>query len=129
MIARFFAWLARLMRTAAEALRNRRAERARRGQIVTGWRLRAEAEAMMDQAHDAAARADRMFAAADRERAGSAEQYRLTFAAYALNCEAEALQWQAGGDDDEAADCRIAASEWRAKAAQFITARGVENVL
>lgn len=109
--------IARALRTLAEWMRNRR---ARRAEIVTGWRLRAESEAMLDRAHDLHAQADALFRRADRHAQHSAAQFRDTFAAYALQCDAEALQWQAGGDDAEAAECRTAAAEWRARAALYV---------
>lgn len=109
--------IARHLRTLAEWWRNRR---ARRAEIVTGWRLRAESEAMLDRAHDLRGQADALFRQADAAEKFSAAQFRDTFLGYALHCDAEALLWQAGGHDAAAAECRTAAAEWRAKAALYV---------
>lgn len=119
----------RLLRTAAEWLRNWQAERRRKPRIVTGWRLYAEAETLLDEADRLRRVGDAMFDRANLMPNLSAEQFRSTFLGYSLHCQADALHWQAGGDDEAAAECRMAAAEWRAKAAQFDAARGVENVL
>jgi hypothetical protein len=108
--------IARLLRTAAAWWRNRRAPR---GEVVHGWMLRAESEAMLDAAHALAGRADALFAKAAAAPRLSAAQYRLTLLGYATQCESDALRWRAGGDDETAAEYTAAAAEWRAMAAQF----------
>jgi hypothetical protein len=106
-------WWRALRRSARRWLRNRRASAARANTLTV------ESEAMLDRAHAMARESDALFAQADAEPPLSSEQFRLTFLGYARECDAKALWWRAGGDDEAAAEYETAAADWRVKAAQF----------